>query len=91
MIAMACTLVFAVAAVAAAGAIVSTMLTYSGDVRALRIQHLCSVPERSLAWRILEADHGVYDETPAPPVALRVPRSRQNRAAYALMQPSLAA
>lgn len=91
MIAMACTLVFAVAAVAAAGAIVSTMLTYSGDVRALRIQHLRGVPERSVAWRILDADHGVYDEAPVRPIALRVPGSGQNRPAYALMQPSLAA
>jgi hypothetical protein len=91
MIAMACTLVFAVAAVAAAGTIVSTMLTYGGDVQALRIQRCRGVPELSLAWRILEAVPGAYDEAAAPAVGFRVSGSRQQRPTYAGMQPSLAA
>lgn len=92
MVGMACTLVFAVAALAAAGAIVSTLRTYGADVRMLRVRHARGVPEWSIVWRILEVAPCAYDGTAKAAIGIRASRpERQPRSVCVTMQPSLAA
>lgn len=56
MVAATCLALFTFAAIAAAGAIVSTWQTYGADVSALRALRRAGVREMQLSWRILAPD-----------------------------------
>lgn len=92
MVAAICVVLFALAAIAAAGSMLSAWLTYGAEIAALRAQYRAGGGAIDLSWRTAEQardDASIYAF--AIPMPVRARASRQDLGTGSDFRPSLAA